>query len=80
MRIEQVVPRYVKLTNRGHYLMGRCPFHEDRTPSFALYPQNQRFYCYGCRVYGDVIEFLMRAEKLSFRQALERLRSLANLP
>jgi DNA primase len=76
--IEQVVGAYVELRRSGITLVGLCPFHDDHTPSFTVYPETATFHCYGCDADGDVLNFLQRVEHLSFRQALgvlERLRS-----
>lgn len=63
----------VALRESGSHLVGHCPFHEDEHPSFAVYPETRSFFCFGCRAAGDVIDFVRRAENLSFRDALERL-------
>lgn len=75
--IEQVIARYVPLRERNGYLMGRCPFHEDRTPSLVVYPVTRTFRCFGCGAKGDAISFLRKVEHLSFVQALDRLRELS---
>lgn len=75
--IEDIIARYVSLRRTGqNYLIGRCPFHPDRTPSFVVYPQTQSFYCFGCRGHGDVLSFLMRMEHLTFPEALKVLREI----
>jgi len=72
--IEEVVARHgVQLRRSGLHLSGRCPFHQDEHPSFVVYPETASFHCFGCRVSGDVIDFVRRADKLSFREALDRL-------
>lgn len=72
--IEEVVARHgVELRQSGTHLTGRCPFHQDEHPSLVVYPETCSFYCFGCRASGDVIDFVRRAEGLSFREALERL-------
>jgi DNA primase len=74
--IEDLVARYVELyTNGGNY-RARCPFHDDRNPSFVVYTETQSFYCFGCREHGDVLSFLMRRERLTFPEALKVLREL----
>lgn len=81
VRIEEVIAQYLTLQpSGGRALMGRCPFHEDREPSFAVYPDTQSFYCFGCKQHGDVIAFVMEAERLSFRETLQVLRRLAPRP
>lgn len=56
----------------GNKLNMVCPFHQDTSPSLVIYP-DEHFYCFGCHARGDVIEFVMRYEKLEFRDAIERL-------
>jgi len=58
----------------GH-LAGKCPFHDDATPSFIVTPEKNLFHCLGCGVGGTVIDFVMRHDGLSFRHAVEVLRS-----
>ena len=72
--IAEVVSRHgVELRGRGERLTGRCPFHGDGQPSFTVYPATRSFYCFGCGAGGDVIDFVRRAERVGFREALERL-------
>lgn len=76
MPIEKVIAEYVQLKPSGtHTLVGQCPFHDDRTPSFTVYLQNDTYHCFGCRAHGDVISFVRAMENLSFGQALEVLDS-----
>ncbi len=72
--IEHVVgKRGIVLHDSGAHLVGLCPFHEDEHPSLCVYPETRSFYCFGCNAGGDVIDFVRRADNLSFRDALERL-------
>jgi hypothetical protein len=57
-----------------------CPFHEDRIPSFRVYLNTNRYYCFGCGAKGDVIELVQRLEGVSFREALQRLATIAPSP
>jgi DNA primase len=75
--IERLVGRYIELRPSGVRYVARCPFHEDRRPSFVVFPETQSFYCFGCREHGDVLSFLMRVEHLSFGEAVKVLRQLA---
>lgn len=59
----------------GGHLAGRCPFHDDQTPSFIVTPGKNLFHCLGCGAGGSVIDFLMRRDGLSFRHAVEILRA-----
>lgn len=71
--IEQVISRYVQLRRRGRNLTGLCPFHNEKTPSFTVYPENQSFYCFGCGVGGDAITFVRRMENLEYMEAVRTL-------
>jgi DNA primase len=69
--IADVVAKHgVALRESGGHLLGHCPFHEDEHPSFAVYPETRSFYCFGCNAGGDVIDFVRRADNLSFRDAV----------
>lgn len=72
--IAEVVSRHVSLRPSGRSLKGLCPFHEEKTPSFHVFPQSRRFKCFGCGEGGDVFSFLMRHQKLTF---IEVVRDLA---
>jgi DNA primase len=73
MPIADVIGQYVDLRPSGRAFVGRCPFHDDRTPSFVVYPNTEQFHCYGCRAHGDVIGFVQQMEGMSFGQTLEAL-------
>ena len=67
--------RGVKLARQGADLVGKCPFHDDRTPSLVISPAKNLWHCLGaCNEGGDVIQWVMRAEGVSFRHAVELLR------
>ena len=61
-------------------LVGCCPFHGEKTASFFVYTDSQRYHCYGCGADGDLIEWRMLRERLTFPQAVERLESLIGQP
>lgn len=77
--ITDVVSSYVNLKRRGRNLVGLCPFHSEKTPSFNLYPENGSFYCFGCGVGGDVITFIMKIENLDYIEAVKFLAQRAGL-
>ncbi|HMG00011.1 MAG TPA: CHC2 zinc finger domain-containing protein, partial [Gemmatimonadaceae bacterium] len=65
----------VALARHGADLVGRCPFHEDRTPSLVISPKKNLWHCLGaCQAGGSVIDWVMKTEGLSFRHAVEVLR------
>lgn len=71
--IADVIGQYVRLTPRGRYLVGLCPFHAEKTPSFTVYPERQIFHCFGCGVGGNVFSFLMQHLRLTFPEAVAEL-------
>ena len=71
--ITDVVERHVKLSKAGREVVGLCPFHNERTPSFRVNETKGIFYCFGCGRSGDAIRFLMEAEGMRFITALETL-------
>ncbi len=71
--IEQTISSYVQLKRRGKNLVGLCPFHNEKTPSFTVYPDSQSYYCFGCGAGGEVINFIRRAENLDFYEAVRFL-------
>ncbi|MBQ8001217.1 MAG: DNA primase [Ruminococcus sp.] len=77
--ISDTVSSYVNLKRRGRNLVGLCPFHSEKTPSFNLYPENGSFYCFGCGVGGDVITFIMKIENLDYIEAVKFLAQRAGL-
>jgi len=68
-----VVSRYVSLRRAGRRLVGLCPFHQEKTPSFSVDPEKQLWHCFGCSEGGNVFQFLMKVENLPFAEAAERL-------
>ena len=77
--IEEVVSSYVSLKRAGSNLVGCCPFHNEKTPSFTVFSSNKNFYCFGCGAGGDVITFIMKAENLDYPSALEFLAKRAGI-
>jgi DNA primase len=71
--IAAVVGETVKLTRRGRSLVGLCPFHKEKTPSFHVNPERGFFYCFGCQEKGDAIGFVMKTEGLDFVESVIRL-------
>ncbi|MGI6256005.1 MAG: DNA primase [Acutalibacter sp.] len=78
-RIEDIAASYVNLRRQGKNLLGLCPFHNEKTPSFCIYPENNSFYCFGCNKGGDVISFVMGVENLDFTEAVKFLAQRAGM-
>jgi DNA primase len=73
-RIDEVVSSYVTLRPAGGgSLKGLCPFHDEKSPSFHVTPSRNFYHCFGCQEGGDVLNFLMKIDGLSFVEAVERL-------
>ncbi len=77
--IEGVISSYVNLSRRGKLLKGLCPFHNEKTPSFTVYPDTRSFYCFGCGAGGEVITFIRRIENLDYVEAIKLLADRAGL-
>lgn len=73
VRISDVVRRRTKLRKAGRSLVGLCPFHSERTPSFHVYDATNGYHCYGCGANGDAIRFLMETEHVDFPAACHML-------
>lgn len=71
--IENVIAPYVNLKRRGKNLIGLCPFHNEKTPSFTVYPESGSFYCFGCGAGGDVFSFVKLIENLDYIEAIKLL-------
>src|SRR5262245_36621251 len=78
--IVRVVSDYVSLKGAGNTLKGLCPFHSEKTPSFTVHRDKQFFHCFGCHAGGDVFEFVMLAEKVSFPEAVELVAEICGIP
>src|SRR5579872_3718597 len=78
--IAAVVSDYVRLRRVGNRLTGLCPFHNEKTPSFSIYTDHQFFQCFGCDAKGDVFNFVMMIEGLTFWEALKKLAEQNGIP
>ena len=71
--IEAVISPYINMKRRGKNLVGLCPFHNEKTPSFTIYPENGSFYCFGCGVGGDIFTFTGLIENLDYIESVKLL-------
>lgn len=77
--IVELINTRVPLKKTGSNYTARCPFHQEKTPSFSVNPRKQFYYCFGCGASGDAIDFLTNHDRLSFPEAVEELATLAGL-
>ena len=77
--IVDVISGYVQLKRSGRSMMGLCPFHNERSPSFSVSRENGFFYCFGCGAGGDAITFIRRIENLDYVEAIKLLAQRAGL-
>ena len=78
--IVRVVGEYVRLKKSGQNYVGLCPFHSEKTPSFAVHPMKQIYHCFGCGVGGDVFKFVMEMEKSNFPEAVRTVAEKCGIP
>lgn len=78
--IVSVISEYVPLKKKGKNYWGCCPFHHEKTPSFSVTPEKGFFYCFGCQTGGNVFNFLMKIENISFFEAAKKLAAKLNIP
>lgn len=78
--VVDIVQSYVQLRRRGRTYTGLCPFHNEKTPSFVVYPETQSYYCFGCGAGGGVINFTMRYKNLEYVEAVKELAARCGMP
>ena len=69
----EIVREHVDLKRSGFRYLGSCPFHQEKTPSFTVHPDQQFYHCFGCKASGDVFSFMMEYHQMDFREALKNL-------
>ena len=77
--IVDVISQYVNLKRSGRNFFGLCPFHNEKSPSFAVSPDKQIFHCFGCGVGGNVFHFVSKIEGIGFKETVEMLANKANI-
>ena len=77
--IVDIISQYVNLKKSGRNFFGLCPFHNEKSPSFAVSPDKQIFHCFGCGAGGNVFHFLSKIENIGFRESIEMLANRANI-
>src|SRR5437763_7211869 len=77
--IVELIGQTVALKRRGKDYVGLCPFHQEKTPSFKVDPSRQYFYCFGCKAGGNAIEFVIKRDRVEFKDALRTLAERAGI-
>lgn len=77
--IADAIGKRLRLVKKGKLLLGLCPFHQEKTPSFTVYEHNNTYHCFGCGMHGDVIGFIKDFEKTTFIEAVQILATSAGL-
>ena len=77
--VVELIGSCIALTQRGRLYTGLCPFHNEKTPSFTVYPDTQSYYCFGCGQGGDVITFIKNYENLEYIEAVKHLADRAGM-
>src|ERR1700680_2401995 len=76
----RVIGEYVRLKKTGQNFTGLCPFHQEKTPSFAVHPVRQLYHCFGCGAGGDVFQFVMEMDKSTFPEAVRAAAEKCGIP
>ncbi len=79
LNLVDVARQHVPLRKQGREWVGLCPFHQEKTPSFAVNEQKQSWFCFGCQQGGDIFDFVQRIEKVDFPAALRMLADTAGV-
>ena len=74
-----VIKQKINLINKGNNYISLCPFHTEKTPSFTVSFEKQFFYCFGCKISGNVIDFLVKFNNCSFKEAINELAIMNNI-
>ena len=77
--IDEVISRHISLKRNGSRYLACCPFHNEKTPSFTVFPDTASYYCFGCGAGGDIITFTMNYENLDYIEAVRALDERAGL-
>ena len=77
--IVTTISKYINLTRRGKTWWACCPFHFEKTPSFAVNEMEQYFHCFGCGASGDVVKFVEKYDSLDFYDACKKLAEYAGM-
>ena len=77
--IVEIISQYTQLKKAGRSFMGRCPFHQEKTPSFSVSQEKGVYHCFGCGKSGNIFNFIMDIDNVSFYEAVKLLAEKANI-
>ncbi len=80
IRLSDFIGQYVQLTERGTSFVGKCPFHNENTPSFNVNNEKSFFYCFGCKAGGNILNFITKYKNLEFKQGVQHLSKYSGVP
>ena len=80
IRLSDFIGQYVQLTERGNSFVGKCPFHNENTPSFNVNNEKSFFYCFGCKAGGNILNFITKYKNLEFKQGVQFLSKYSGVP
>ena len=78
-KLSSLISKYVQLSPRGNSFVGKCPFHNEKTPSFNVNDDKGLFYCFGCKVGGNAITFISKYKNLSFSESIKFLADMLGI-
>ena len=73
VRLSDFIGQFINLTEKGNSFVGKCPFHNENTPSFNINNEKGLFYCFGCKAGGNIITFTKKYKNLNFNEAVNYL-------
>ncbi|XZR53175.1 MAG: DNA primase [Enterobacteriaceae bacterium] len=77
--LANLINKRINLKKKGNYYISHCPFHNEKNPSFTVNNEKQFYYCFGCNIHGNAIDFLMKYEKLTFVESIKELSIINNV-
>ena len=78
-KLSDLISQYVTLNQRGNSFIGKCPFHNEKTPSFSVSDEKGLFYCFGCKIGGNALTFLTKYKNFSFIESVNYLSNYIGL-
>ena len=80
VRLSDFIGQFVDLTEKGNSFVGKCPFHNENTPSFNVSNDKSLFHCFGCKAGGNILNFISKYKNLQFKEAVNYLSNYAGIP